>query len=730
MSDKPTHAHFELKTNEIERLISLAQEFQVDISNQRQLNKYLIGSYESLKRHCRKKRINLHFNLLNSTDKVLWLVLYFFRHKSVYFPNHYRLPLPWPQHPLADSVKAAEANRFETLLLIEFIAFQSYQSNSPHKINLEFFQKFLHVLLLHKTYEIVQRTIDFMDLATKIQKSEVLRKVKKLEIAPQNNEYQMPNSLATFTRLEQFVIHDNFNHYGNLLSPSLFQHKKVTEMTLNSCQLTELLYPFRARQLSTLHLPQNKFTQVPKHLLKIAHLHHLNLANNQLTDLPQKFDKLESLHTLDLTGNQIGEFPAVLLQMAHVEQVNLQNNLIQTLPTGFEQFFQQRRIDLRDNWLSTLPEQVADLFKQSTISYSKRPLLLLGNPLELLPAHLCPFLIQEIKKVPSTKISPRTLTCLFCWANFHPQVTLRQAASQKLEKLLVKNHYQLMLKKWQYSASPSKVTLFKFVYKFGVLLDLDWSLLTYWLKHLYTKEVFHIDLTNIEAENIPFETFQAWPKLRSLRLTKNPLRKIDATVTTLPNLQKLYLERTSLAKNYENRYDYALPLEISHMEKLIRLDLQENYLQTLPPGIGLMDELRELNISSNWFDEFPIELCELDPLETLNASSNQIATLPEDIVSLKQLKALRLSNNCLQQLPALPTSLEELELGNNWFERFPQEILELQNLQLLKVHQNPFTEIPAEIGQLKNLQELWVSKKQHSPELTKWLPKGITLVVY
>lgn len=287
-----------------------------------------------------------------------------------------------------------------------------------------------------------------------------------------------------------------------------------------------------------------------------------------------------------------------------------------------------------------------------------------------------------------------------------------------------------MLQKWRYSTTPSKVTLFKFVYRFGELLQLDWSLLTYWLKYLHTKEVFHIDLTNIDVKNIAFEALEAWPKLRSLRLSKNPLRKVAVGVTRLPHLQKLYLDKASLAKDYENRYDYALPLEISHMEKLIQLDLQENYLQSLPPGIGLMDNLRTLNLRSNLLNEFPIELCELAPLEILDISFNQITMLPADLIALSQLKELCLNNNHLKSLPVLPESLEVLELGHNKFESFPVEALELPGLQILKIYQNPFTEIPEAIRQLTNLKELWISKAQDHLELKKWLPKDISLVVH
>ena len=700
MYDQITHAHFTLKTNEINAILKLAREAHVDIHNLADLNRYLIGVYESLTQYCRKYKLTPHFSLLEATNQALWLVFYFFRHKSVYPPRSHQLSLPWPQHAVTDRVQAGEASRFETLLLIELMASQLHQVNRRRKIDLVLLQKILKVLLPHKTETIVQERVDFVDLAQKIPESIVLRKVKKLVIQSQGREYQMADSMGSFSRLDQFIIQDNANQYANLLPPSLFQHKKITEITIRQCQLTELPYPFHSKRLVGLYLPQNKLTQVPKHLFEITQLQNLDLAENQLTALPPQFGQLENLHQLDLSGNAITAFPTILAKMPGLEDINLQRNDLSELSPDMIIAARSKKVDLRDNWMHTLPNEIAQLPK-------RHQWLFVGNPLEQLPDHLCPFIIQEIRKVSNAKSSPRTLTGLFCWANFHPQTTLRQAANQKLTKLITQKDHELMLKKWSYDAAPNKTKLFKFVYRFGTLLELDWPLLHYWVKCLHPKEVFHIDLSNLGLENMALEVLQVWPKLRSLRLSQNPLQRVGTGITQLSNLQKLYLDNASLAKNHKDLYDYALPLEISHLEKLTRLDLQDNHLQSLPPGIGLMDSLKELNLRENHFETFSVELCELDTLEKLDLRRNMLRYLPKDIEALTRLKSLNISHNDFHTFPVELcelAALEVLDMSENTLRDLPEGIHKLTQLKELNLNYNRFkslSSLPAQLEILK-----------------------------
>ena len=721
---------FRLEDPELEAIVTIAQSFKINVANPDQLNLYIKKQYESLEKTCKKKQQHPHFNLLGARDKILWLIFYFFYHRAISFEAKYRLSIPWPLHPLAGKVKNHQSNRFETLLFIELIAHYQGHLMTGMVINLSFLKQVL-TALIRKGQKLVQQDVDYVDLAHKIPDSVLLSVTKQLDIYGNGSIYQLPDAFAVLPFLEKFVMKDYHNQTDNLLPPSFFGLKNITDLTIINCQLTNFHYNFETEQVFSLKLPYNQFAYIPNAILKFTDLKTLDFSHNQLHVLPEEFKQFEKLQKLDLSGNKFSEFPLLLMKMESLNKINFQNNRLVTLPPNFIDLYEKKQVDLRDNWLTTLPQEAEYLIEPSRAKNKrkKRPLLLLGNPLEALPEHLCPLIVQEIKQVTQKDLSPGTLTCLFCWANFHPMKSIRQSAENKLSVLISGEHYQLLRTNWQYDPNPGKEELFKFVFKFGVLLNLDWSLLIYWLKLLHHKEVKYIDLSGINVPEIPFEALKAWPKLKSLRLTDNALQTIGVGVTRLENLQKLYLNRAGLKHKDGDEFNYTLPLEISHLDKLNRLDLQENQIQNLPPGIGLMDNLKELNLSNNRLELFPVELCELDPLEKLDLSHNQIEQVPEDIIELEQLRTLYLSDNNLKELPSLP-SLTSLSLDNNLFEVFLLEILSLTNLETLKINQNLFIEIPSEISQLTtNLKELWISKNQNTLRLKDWLPKDIRLVV-
>lgn len=725
-SNKPHHSvQFGLEDSEINAIIKLLWDDKVDIGERGKFSLYLEKRYNSLEKHCKNTGKDIHFNLLGAQDKAFWLLFYFFKHRNVNLPSKNQLTPPWPVHALTTKVQQNKASRLETLLYIEYIA---YQVSLNHKvvIDLDFMYKVLKIVA--RKPELIQTDIDYLELAHKIRRSAVLSKIRNLKIQGDGKEQQFPDSFDTLDHLDKMVITNYKNRNGNLLPPSFFKQKDLSRMEITNCELFDFAYDFKMDRLFSLNLADNRFTYVPNAVFKLTNLQILSFANNQFKSLPQIFTQLDELRELDFSGNHFTEVPRLLFKMENLKKINFQNNRFVALPSDFIEPFAKKRIDLRDNWITTLPNEAEHWLRSTKFRHKDRPVSLLGNPLQDLPDFFCPLLIDEIRQVSNQDLSPRTLTCLFCWANFHPQKLLRRAAAIRLKKLISREYFEYIEEYWEYDAHPNKAKLFKFVFKFGILLDLDWPLLTYWLKLLHNKVVNHLDLSGIEVHKIPFEALKAWPKLRSLRLTDNALKTIGGDITQLENLRKLYLNRAGLKHKDGKVFNYALPLEIGHMERLTRLDLQENKIKSLPPGIGLMDNLKELNLSNNRFERFPVELCELDPLEKLDLSYNQIEQVPEDIIELEALHTLLLSHNYLKTLPSLP-SLISLDLSNNLFDVFPLEILSLTSLEILKINQNRFTAIPEEIQQLNNLKELWINVSENTPQLKEWLPQCTVKVV-
>ena len=104
-----------------------------------------------------------------------------------------------------------------------------------------------------------------------------------------------------------------------------------------------------------------------------------------------------------------------------------------------------------------------------------------------------------------------------------------------------------------------------------------------------------------------------------------------------------------------------LPPEIANLERLQRLDLDNNQLTALPPAITSLKSLRDLYLGGNQINALPPEIAGIASLRWLELLGNQLTALPPEVASLKSLLWLDLDNNQLTALPPEITSLEGLQ---------------------------------------------------------------------
>ena len=161
-----------------------------------------------------------------------------------------------------------------------------------------------------------------------------------------------------------------------------------------------------------------------------------------------------------------------------------------------------------------------------------------------------------------------------------------------------------------------------------------------------------------------------------------------------------------------NLYFYKikqLPLEITRLKKLEKLNLHQNELDTLAPDITKLENLTHLDISNNQFKELPAEVTKLKNLTLLNLSNNKLSKLPVEIDKLENLTHLNLSHNQFNQLPVEIANLKNLihiDLSYNQLVQLPFEITKITNLTLLFLSNNQLTQLPPEIANLKNLTKI------------------------
>ncbi|XP_036593524.1 osteomodulin [Trichosurus vulpecula] len=173
------------------------------------------------------------------------------------------------------------------------------------------------------------------------------------------------------------------------------------------------------------------------------------------------------------------------------------------------------------------------------------------------------------------------------------------------------------------------------------------------LPHLLQLHLDHNDL-----EDFPFPLPNS---LERLLLGNNEISRVEA------NAMEGLLNLTMLDLCHNQLHDSSLKEKLSHMSKLMQLNLCSNRLESMPPDLpsSLMHLSLENNsislIPDNYFKKFP-------KLLALRISYNNLQEIPYDIFNISSLVELNVGHNKLRQAFYIPRNLEHLYMEDNEFE--------------------------------------------------------------
>jgi len=202
------------------------------------------------------------------------------------------------------------------------------------------------------------------------------------------------------------------------------------------------------------------------------------------------------------------------------------------------------------------------------------------------------------------------------------------------------------------------------------------------------------------------ETNSCFSSLLTLKLSRNKLKVIPATIGRLQSLKNLYLDQNCIS-TIPNGTFAGLQLNL--------LDLSSNRINVLPSGtpdwLSLAASLHHLNLQNNQLVDLPKPIGEmLTNLTFLDISDNRLAKLAGKFGSgLQKLEELRLHGNNLMSLPGSigeARSLLEIHLQHNALTSFPAEICALNGLNYLRANNNRIGSLPDRIGVLSSLKTL------------------------
>lgn len=187
------------------------------------------------------------------------------------------------------------------------------------------------------------------------------------------------------------------------------------------------------------------------------------------------------------------------------------------------------------------------------------------------------------------------------------------------------------------------------------------------------------------------------------------LTRVPFELSQLNLLQELHLNNNQLT---------VLPSQIGQLCRLQDLHLNNNRITAISPKIGQLRQLQCLFLVNNQLTLLPSEIGQLIQLQVLNINNNQLTTLPSEIGQLVQLQSLNLDDNCLSSLPPQIGQLNQLKylfVENNQLVVLPSEIVLLNQLQELGLSNNKLISISMDVGKyLIQLQSIYLDTDQLS----------------
>lgn len=152
-------------------------------------------------------------------------------------------------------------------------------------------------------------------------------------------------------------------------------------------------------------------------------------------------------------------------------------------------------------------------------------------------------------------------------------------------------------------------------------------------------EVYRLDLSNQQLNNILFDSLVKFKNLKFLSLRNDHLKEVPKSISNLKNLKVL--------------------------------DLSGNDFKTLPIELKKLKNLEEIYLNNDLNADIDQEvnvLKKLPNLKTLHLENDAIKSLPKSINSLKKLENLYLNDNNLKEFPTFLTNNKKLlfiDLKNN-----------------------------------------------------------------
>jgi len=433
---------------------------------------------------------------------------------------------------------------------------------------------------------------------------------------------------------------------------------KLRELGLQGNHLTQLPESMGGlAHLEALRVENNQLRALPSTIGRLRNLKTLSAHSNQITEHPSSFSSLTGLLTLDLKKNKLVTTADAFLELASVKFIDLRQNQLEVFPAlpennscldqlflGFNALHEVSEdavlsvkesltvLDVRDNKLQRLSERIPQLYRLKTLDVSNNDLpdlpaglgylkyldhlLVEGNPLRSIRRAIISAGTEPLKKYLRTRGGPPQ--GVDAMEEEVDEFTLRQREVEQDEPMAEEPPLE---DEYLFRDAAASGSLH--------LVDMKLHQLPSQLqaagKYRFGGTLVHLNL----SKNWLVELQAAVGELASLQtLTAEQcgLKSVDASIATLPRLERLRLSKNSLTAAAVNAM-LASGSRASISSSLKELDLRNNALTEIPRNVQVLKMMDTLLLSFNRIralDGFPWSA--MRQLSVVSISDNRVRT--------------------------------------------------------------------------------------------------------
>ena len=347
--------------------------------------------------------------------------------------------------------------------------------------------------------------------------------------------------------------------------------------------LTSLPSSLLISKIGTLHLGYNAFSEIPKELIGAKNLNYLsvNFAKNLNLEASLNTIKQLSITSLSLNNSSLMYFPLEFGESKSLRNLYLKNNFIKSIPEYILINGDFLTLDLDGNDISELPKEIAiqvnlnllDISHNSCVNklttYQYLRSLNSLTELNIRGAHTLPESLWDINSLRSLDISEGTFT------------------SSNLPLGVIKHSIQVL--------KAEDCNTFDFKSLLPILtsnslkeVSIGGSLFTGFENAALSSNITHLTLTGDNLTH--FSISNTLPNLEDIVLNFKTISceaELLKTLMGCTNLTSLNLSRCQINK---------LPVQVSHLKKLLRLNLSNNKLGSITELFALK-QLETLDVS-------------------------------------------------------------------------------------------------------------------------------------